>query len=257
MMRTALALTILVLAVALPLSAAPGDPPVIDTAIRSSGFEGHVLADTSRLEPRFQGVLVPGIEYHAVIEMTSGETIEIALFPETAPNHVANFVSLARKGFYDSVTFHRVIPGFMAQGGDPTGTGMGGPGYTVKAEFSNLPHQRGTLSMARAMDPNSAGSQFFICFTRTPFLDGKYTVFGQVIAGMTAVDAIRPRDPQANPDYTGDAMRRIWVREIVPDVDEEAERRNLVNTRRRLHQRHERLENEAVGLERPSNSTRY
>lgn len=173
----------------------------------------HVLSTLALIDTRFHGVLKTRVEYRAVIELEKGRRVEIVLFPETAPNHVANFVSLARKGFYDSVTFHRVLPGFMAQTGDPTGTGFGGPGYTIKAEFSNLPHKRGTLSTARGPDPNSAGSQFFICFKAKPFLDGQYTVFGEVVAGMQHVDALRLRDPDQNPDYPGDRMRTIRIKE--------------------------------------------
>jgi len=146
-------------------------------------------------------------EIRAVIETRHGD-ITLAFFPDVAPNHVKNFIDLARKGFYDGTTFHRVIPGFMIQGGDPNTKsqdrsrhGMGGPGYTVKAEFNERPHKRGTLSMARAMNPDSAGSQFFICVADAPFLDRQYTVFGEVISGMDAVDRIvaERRDPRDNP----------------------------------------------------------
>jgi peptidyl-prolyl cis-trans isomerase B (cyclophilin B) len=132
----------------------------------------------------------------AIIETKFG-TIELAFFPDKAPKHVENFIKLAKSGFYNGTIFHRVIPGFVIQGGDPNTKkedtsqyGMGGPGYTVKAEFNDRPHERGTLSMARSQDPNSAGSQFFIVLARTPHLDGKYTVFGQVIKGMDVVDKI-------------------------------------------------------------------
>ena len=144
----------------------------------------------------------------AVIETKFGN-IELKFFPEVAPNHVNNFIELAKKGFYDGTIFHRVIPGFMIQGGDPNSRdankathGTGGPGYTVKAEFSDKPHKRGTLSMARAADPNSAGSQFFICVKDAPFLDKQYTVFGEVVSGMDVVDKIvsQPRDPRDNPN---------------------------------------------------------
>lgn len=182
-------------------------------ATQQSGTAHRVPASVALL-PQFQGVLEPGVEYHAIVEMAKGGEFEIVFFPEAAPNHVANFVSLARKGFYDGVTFHRVIEGFMAQGGDPTGSGSGGPGYTIPAEFSQLPHKRGTLSMARTSDPNSAGSQFYICFARTEFLDGQYTVFGEVIRGMDVVDKIRRRDPERNPDYAGDAMRSVKITEV-------------------------------------------
>jgi peptidyl-prolyl cis-trans isomerase B (cyclophilin B) len=143
----------------------------------------------------------------AIIETGFGD-IELRFFPEVAPNHVKNFIELAKKGFYDGTTFHRVIPGFMIQGGDPNSRshdrskhGMGGPGYTIKAEFNDLPHKRGALSMARAADPDSAGSQFFICVADSFFLDGQYTVFGEVVSGMDVADKIvnQPRDRMDNP----------------------------------------------------------
>jgi peptidyl-prolyl cis-trans isomerase B (cyclophilin B) len=147
-------------------------------------------------------------ETRAVIETKFGN-IELKFFPDVAPNHVNNFIELAKKGFYDGTTFHRVIPGFMIQGGDPNSKnpdknihGTGGPGYTVKAEFSSRPHKRGTLSMARAADPDSAGSQFFICVADAPFLDRQYTVFGEVVSGMDIADKIvsQPRDRRDNPN---------------------------------------------------------
>ena len=143
----------------------------------------------------------------AVIETNFG-TIVIQLFPDVAPGHVENFVKLAQDGFYDGTTFHRVIPGFMIQGGDPnskdddrSNDGQGGPGYTINAEFSDKPHKRGILSMARAQDPNSAGSQFFIVVADSNFLDGQYTVFGEVIEGMDVADKIVnvERDGMDNP----------------------------------------------------------
>ena len=145
------------------------------------------------------------------IEMENGGIIKAELYPEVAPNTVNNFVSLINKGFYNGVIFHRVIPGFMIQGGDPKGQGIGGPGYSIKGEFTqnrfenNLKHDRGVLSMARAMAPNSAGSQFFIMHDVAPHLDGQYAAFGKVIEGMDVVDAIadtkvdwndRPRQTQ-------------------------------------------------------------
>ena len=130
------------------------------------------------------------------IEMEDGGEIQIELYAETAPNTVRNFVSLVSKGFYNGTTFHRVIPGFMIQGGDPEGNGMGGPGYTIAGEFAmngfhnDLKHTRGVLSMARAMDPNSAGSQFFIMVEDAPHLDNQYAAFGRVITGMDVCDRI-------------------------------------------------------------------
>ena len=131
------------------------------------------------------------------IEMENGVVIKAELYLEIAPNTVANFVNLVEKGFYDGLIFHRVIPGFMIQGGDPQGTGMGGPGYTIKGEFARngfkqntLKHTRGVLSMARSMMPNSAGSQFFIMHANAPHLDGDYAAFGIVLEGMDVVDQI-------------------------------------------------------------------
>jgi len=147
-------------------------------------------------------------ETKAVIETKFGN-IELKFFPDVAPNHVNNFIELARKGFYDGTTFHRVIPGFMIQGGDPNSKnpdrskhGTGDPGYKVKAEFNDKPHKRGTLSMARAGHPDSAGSQFFICVADSPFLDRQYTVFGEVVSGMDAADKIvnQPKDKRDNPN---------------------------------------------------------
>jgi len=147
------------------------------------------------------------IETRATIETKFGN-IEVRFFPEVAPNHANNFIELAKKGFYDGTVFHRVIPEFMIQGGDPNSKnpdrsthGMGGPGYTVKAEFNDRPHRRGTLSMARAAHPDSAGSQFFICVADSSSLDKQYTVFGEVVSGMEVVDKIisQPRDRKDNP----------------------------------------------------------
>lgn len=130
------------------------------------------------------------------IQLKNGSVVKAELYPEFAPNTVKNFVSLVKRGFYDGLIFHRVIPGFMIQGGDPTGTGMGGPGYSIRGEFSGngfdnaLRHDKGVLSMARSMHPDSAGSQFFIMVERAPHLDGQYAAFGRVIEGMEACDAI-------------------------------------------------------------------
>lgn len=146
-----------------------------------------------------------------IIEMENGAKIKIELDRTAAPNTVNNFLSLANKGFYNGLIFHRVIPGFMIQGGCPDGTGMGGPGYSIKGEFAAngvknpIKHKRGVISMARAMNPNSAGSQFFIMHQDAPHLDGQYAAFGRVVEGMETVDAIaatptnfsdRPLDPQ-------------------------------------------------------------
>ncbi len=130
------------------------------------------------------------------ITMADGSVMKAELYPEIAPNTVNNFISLINKGFYDGIIFHRVIPGFMIQGGDPQGTGMGGPGYSIKGEFAtngfknDLKHTRGVLSMARTMIPDSAGSQFFIMHANAPHLDGQYAAFGQVIEGLEVIDQI-------------------------------------------------------------------
>ena len=130
------------------------------------------------------------------IEMTDGGIIKAELYPDVAPQSAYNFISLVKQGYYDGLIFHRVISGFMIQGGDPTGTGMGGPGYCIKGEFAangfenGLNHTAGVLSMARAMDPDSAGSQFFIMHKDAPYLDGQYAAFGKVTEGMDVVDRI-------------------------------------------------------------------
>lgn len=152
------------------------------------------------------------------IEMENGDTIRAELYPEIAPNTVRNFVSLAQRGFYDGVIFHRVIPGFMIQGGDPDGVGTGGPGYCIPGEFTgngfrnDLIHSRGVLSMARTMDPNSAGSQFFIMTSDAPHLDGQYAAFGKVIEGLEACDTIvnTPRDWHDRP-RAEQRMKRVTV----------------------------------------------
>jgi Peptidyl-prolyl cis-trans isomerase (rotamase) - cyclophilin family len=153
--------------------------------------------------------------------MESGNTIKVELYPDVAPNTVKNFVSLVKKGFYNNIIFHRVIPSFMIQGGDPEGTGMGGPGYSIKGEFSsngfanNLKHDRGVISMARSQRPDSAGSQFFIMVEKSPHLDGQYAAFGKVIEGMDEADRVvsvkrdyndRPREEQKMISVTVDTF---------------------------------------------------
>ena len=133
------------------------------------------------------------------LQTTKGD-VTIVMRPDLAPGHVARIKELVRAGFYDGVVFHRVIDGFMAQTGDPTGTGMGGSGQKLKAEFNSAPHVRGTCSMARAQNPDSGDSQFFICFDDAGFLDRQYTVWGQVVAGMENVDKIKRGEPVDNPD---------------------------------------------------------
>ncbi|PCI31744.1 MAG: peptidylprolyl isomerase [Alphaproteobacteria bacterium] len=126
--------------------------------------------------------------------------VTLELYPDVAPKHVARIKELAREGFYDGLKFHRVIPGFMAQGGDPKGNGTGGSGQNISAEFSDKSHVRGTASMARSASPDSADSQFFICLAAAPHLNGQYSVWGQVVDGMDHVDALKPGEGAANPD---------------------------------------------------------
>ena len=136
-----------------------------------------------------------------VIELSSGGTVLIELFPDVAPKHVARVKELAKAGFYDGIVFHRVIPGFMAQTGDPTGTGTGGSGKgNLMAEFNKKPFVRGTVGAARSQNPNSADSQFFICFAPAPHLNGQYTVWGRVTKGMEHVDKITRGEPPSSPD---------------------------------------------------------
>lgn len=150
-------------------------------------------------------------QYTATIETEKGNIV-LELFVQDAPRTVNNFVFLAREGFYNGTTFHRVIPGFMAQGGDPTGTGTGGPGYAFEDEFSERTHTAGALSMANS-GPNTNGSQFFITYTPQPQLDGRHTVFGQVIEGTDVLDKLTPRDPSRNPSFEGDTIVGVTISE--------------------------------------------
>ncbi len=152
-------------------------------------------------------------EYTATVKMAKGGEFIIQLYPDKAPITVNSFVFLARQGFYNGVTFHRVLPGFMAQGGDPTGTGSGGPGYQFVNEDSNLTFDKpGVVAMANA-GRNTNGSQFFITFVPRPDLNGGYTIFGQVISGMDVVNGIRLRNPDDNPTFSGDAIESITINE--------------------------------------------
>jgi cyclophilin family peptidyl-prolyl cis-trans isomerase len=150
----------------------------------------------------------------AVIKLAKGGEIVIKFYPQDAPLSVANFIKLAKKGFYDGLTFHRVVPGFVAQGGDPNGDGSGGPGYTIKGEFTengvNNPqtHVKGAVAMARTNDPDSAGSQFYICLDAQPSLDGKYAVFGQVVSGMDLVEQIQVGDKMEKVSIVGGTSKK-------------------------------------------------
>lgn len=154
------------------------------------------------------------------IEMEDGSSMKVELYPEVAPNTVANFLSLVKQGFYDGTIFHRVIPGFMIQGGDPEGSGMGGPGYRIKGEFSRngvkneLKHTRGVISMARSGHPDSAGSQFFIMVADAPHLDGQYASFGKVVEGMETADAI----VSAKRDYSDRPLREQKMKRVTAET---------------------------------------
>jgi cyclophilin family peptidyl-prolyl cis-trans isomerase len=150
-------------------------------------------------------------KYTAIMETEKG-TLVLELFAQDVPKTVNNFVFLAREGYYDGTSFHRVIPGFMAQGGDPTGTGMGGPGYRFEDEFTEHKHGVGTLSMANA-GANTNGSQFFITYAPQPGLDGKHSVFGQLIEGMDVLKSLTPRDPNQNPSFVGDRIIQLTIEE--------------------------------------------
>ncbi len=194
------------------------------TACGGSGADaaaptGEFSCNPSGPAPRsFDGpeqVISPGHEYTATITMAGGGEIVLELFPEAAPITVNNFVFLACQGFYDGVTFHRVIPGFVAQAGDPSGTGSSGPGYTIEHEADNgiSFDQPYLISMAHHNMPNTTGSQFFITYAPLTRLDATFTAFGRVIDGTDVVDDLLPRDPNANPDYTGDVIMKIRVEE--------------------------------------------
>ncbi len=150
---------------------------------------GPDMADAAQANPKIK------------ITMATGGTILMELYPDVAPKTVESFLALTNKGFYNGLKFHRVVPGFVVQGGDPKGDGTGGPGYTLKAEFNSRKHLDGTVAMARAQHPDSAGSQFYICLGPQPFLDGKYTVFGQVTEGMDVVRQVK----------VGDVMKTVEV----------------------------------------------
>ena len=154
------------------------------------------------------------------IEMENGGVMKVELYPETAPNTVANFISLVEKGFYNGTIFHRVIPGFMIQGGDPEGTGMGGPGYRIKGEFTanrfqnDLKHTKGVISMARSGHPDSAGSQFFIMVDDAPHLDGQYASFGKVIEGIEVADQI----VSVATNYSDRPLEEQWMRSVTVET---------------------------------------
>ena len=166
-------------------------------AFKETGPKPWLLADLNK-------------KYTATIETEKGNIV-LELFAKDVPKAVSNFVYLATTGFYDNCTFHRVIPGFMAQGGDPTGTGMGGPGYTFGLEITKHKHGAGALSMANSGRPNTNGSQFFICYQTQSYLDGQYSVFGQLTGGTDVLNALTPRDPDTNPHFLGTKIITIKI----------------------------------------------
>jgi peptidylprolyl isomerase len=202
-----LAASLLLGALALACGDGGGQPP---TPSPSPTLAPTPMTFTERPEI----TISPDKKYFATVETTKG-TFRIELRPDIAIETVNSFIFLARQGYYDGVTFHRVIPGFVAQGGDPTGTGSGGPGYTLPAEFSDVPFERGTVGMARGNDPDSGGSQFFIAYSGQPDLNGQYTVFGKVVEEMKVVDSLTPRDPSniATPQPPGDTIITITIQE--------------------------------------------
>ncbi|MCK4595274.1 peptidylprolyl isomerase [candidate division WOR-3 bacterium] len=174
----------------------------------STMAQGKTVIDLEERAAFIDTATISGNEV-AVVTMMNDSEFRIVFFPDDAPNTVKSFIYLTRVGFYDSLSFHRVIkdPPFVAQGGDPRGDGTGGPGYTIDAEFNDRLHKEGTLSMARSSDPNSAGSQFYICLASQPHLDGNYTVFGEVIEGMDIVKDIEQ----------GDIMKSIMI--VTPSLE--------------------------------------
>jgi len=174
-------------------------------------------------ENNYEETKMSELENTFYMEVSSGGRVVIRAFPDKAPNHVARFKELTREGYYDGVVFHRVIEGFMAQTGDPTGTGSGGSGQNIDAEFNDIHHGRGIVSTARAMDPNSADSQFFIMLADAPHLDGQYTAWGEVIDGMDFIDAIT-KGPRENNGVVPEAERDSIVKMVIAsDVEGEVE----------------------------------
>jgi cyclophilin family peptidyl-prolyl cis-trans isomerase len=178
------------------MSITAGDGTVFK--FKDTGTMPPLLADTNR-------------KYTATIVTEKGNLV-LELFAKDVPRTVSNFVYLAAKGFYDGTTFHRVIPGFMAQGGDPTGTGSGNPGYMFANEITKHKHVAGALSMANS-GPNTNGCQFFITYVATPWLDGSYNVFGQLVQGMDVLNKLTPRDPDKKPTFPGDKIIKVTIKE--------------------------------------------
>jgi cyclophilin family peptidyl-prolyl cis-trans isomerase len=200
MMKRILTLVVIILLMTLAVISCGGKAPEQPAEVKPKTYSSppSITIDTSK-------------QYTAIIETEKGNMMA-ELFAKDVPETVNNFVFLAREGFYDGSTFHRVIPGFMAQGGDPTGTGMGGAGYKFDDEFTAHKHDAGVLSMANS-GPNTNSAQFFITFAPQHGLDGKHTVFGRLIEGMDVLEKLTPRDPNQNPQFKGDTILRITIEE--------------------------------------------
>jgi cyclophilin family peptidyl-prolyl cis-trans isomerase len=212
----AIAVIVLVVAaiVILVVRSLPRSPQTTQTA-QSTQASGQVpaLVGTKQYASAPPMLIDKNKQYTATVKMAKGGEFVLQLYPDKAPITVNSFVFLARQGYFDGTTFHRVLEGFMAQGGDPTGTGGGGPGYQFVNENSDLKFDKaGVVAMANS-GPDTNGSQFFITFGPQPSLDGGYTIFGQVISGMDVVNGITRRDPQTNPTFTGDAIQTITITE--------------------------------------------
>ena len=227
MTRKLLSLLIALAAALLVLASCGGDDDSTDstaaTPTENDGFASNCAtpseivpeADVTKQYPAAPEMTIdPAKQYIATVKTVRGD-FSIRLRPDLAPQHVNSFVFLAKDRYFDGVTFHRVLPGFVAQAGDPTGSGSGGPGYTLPGEFTSaVKFERGTVGMARTNDPNSAGSQWFVNYAATPNLDGLYTIFGQVTEGMDVVDCITPRDPNRDPGAPpGDQIITIEISE--------------------------------------------
>jgi cyclophilin family peptidyl-prolyl cis-trans isomerase len=195
----------------------PTLPPATEPVDAAPTQEASAPANSKQYDSYPPMTIDPQKKYFATVKMAKGGEFVVQLFPDKAPLAVNSFVFLAREGYFDGVTFHRVLEGFMAQGGDPTGTGFGGPGYEFDNEDSDLTFDKaGVVAMANSgRDTN--GSQFFITFVPTPELNGGYTIFGQVTEGMDVVNGITRRDPQLNPDFPGDAIETITITETNPE----------------------------------------
>ena len=205
--RTGITIGVIVLVVAVGIGLALGN--------WQPGKQNANQTATSRQYPAPPPMIIdPNIQYFATVKLAKGGQFVIQLFADKAPLTVNNFVFLAREGFYNGTTFHRVIEGFMAQGGDPTGSGAGGPGYQFADEPNDLVFDRpGLVAMANA-GPDTNGSQFFITYAPTPWLNGKHTIFGEVVEGMDVVEGLTRRNPDNNPAFEGDAIESITITEV-------------------------------------------